>query len=763
MQSIILSINTATREEFPRLAIEMGAAIREKELSISLGGVGGGCALPLQKKSVFLPILFPQQPNPMNNRLKIWINLALVCIVSVAAIVWAMPRESKFGYTYDIGQPWSYAPLIATFEFPIEKSAEQVKAERDSAMKSFYPYYKLNPQVGVQQIKNFRADYAQGKMEGVPNAYVQHAINLLEDVYASGVVELDNMNRLVNDGHGGVRVIDGREATVRTLANIYSPRSAYQYLMHQEEYSREVMARLDLPNYLSANLLYDSIKTHEERDELLSSITTHTGMVLAGERIIDRGERVSPRQYSILESLRRIAEERKSSNADVLLILGGQVGLVVTFVLLLCNFLHMYRRDIFESMQSIYLIFSLLTAFAVVSSLMLNYKFFSVYIIPFTMVPIIVRIFKDTRTAFTVHVVMVCICSIPLHMNYQFMLTQLVSGIVALFTIKELTSRGQILRTAFVVTMVTMAFGFFLELAQGHGLHDLDRSWYWYVGINGVALLFTYPLLYLIEQMFGFTSSVTLIEMSNVNTPLIRRMAKEAQGTFVHSLQVGNLAAEVAAAIGARVQLVRTAALYHDIGKMLNPAYFTENQGALNPHDQLSEERSAEIIISHVTEGLRLAEMHGIPRLIREFIPTHHGRSMVKYFYIQACNKHGQENVDPEAFTYPGRNPFTREQAILMMADAIEASSRSLPEYNEETITSLVNRIIDSQVEGGYFRECPITFKDIADAKRVFAESLKTVYHTRIAYPTLDRAKKAEDETPKDKASFYGNTWKWKK
>lgn len=699
----------------------------------------------------------------MNPQLKIWTNLVLTCLVSIACIVWALPRETKFGYTYDIGQPWSYSPLIATFEFPIDKSPEQLKAERDSAFKSFYPYFNLNASIGQQQIRNFRADFAQGKMEGVPNSYMQHAINLLEDVYASGVVELEAMNRLNVEQQKGIRVVDGNKASAKAINTVFSPRTAYEYLMHQEEYSREIMSRLDLHKYLTANLIYDSIKTREGQEDLLSTISTSTGMVLAGERIIDRGERVSPRQYSILESMKQNIEHRKSGTAEVWLITLGQLGLVVALITSLCLYLYLFRRDIFESAHSIYLIFSILTLFSVATSLLLNYKFFSVYIIPFAMVPIIVRIFKDTRTAFTVHVITISLCSIPLHTNYQFMLTQIVAGLVALYTIKELTSRGQLLRTSFIVTLATMAFGFFFELAQGTQLGDLDQSWYWYVGLNGVALLFTYPLLYLIEQVFGFTTSVTLIELSNVNTPLIRRMAKEAQGTFVHSLQVGNLAAEVAAAIGARVQLVRTAALYHDLGKMLNPAYFTENQGGLNPHDQLSEERSAEIIISHVTEGLRLAEKHGIPRLIREFIPTHHGRSMVKYFYIQACNKHGQENVDPEAFTYPGRNPFTREQAILMMADAIEASSRSLPEYTEEKITALVHRIIDAQVENGNFRECPITFKDINDAKRVFADSLKTIYHTRIAYPELNRAKKADDEATPEKSRLFGNTWSWKK
>lgn len=702
-----------------------------------------------------------------SQQLKSWIHVIIAAVVCVASILLALPRDAKFGYEYNLGQPWHYAPLIATYEFPIYKSQAQLKAERDSAFQAFYPYFKVENTVGGRQIKNFKADYHKGKFSGVPDSYVNQAIKSLEQVYASGVVELKMMNRLTEWKAKGIRVVSNTNAVPQATATIFSPRTAYEYLMQNEDFEREIMSRLNLHDYIVPNLTYDSLKTVEGIAEVQSGISLHTGMVLAGERIIDRGERVSQHQLLILDSLRQESERRKENNSEKLLLLLGQFGMVLGVVVALLFYFRMFRRDLFESPHVIYLTFTLLTAFPVLTSLLVTYKFFSVFIIPFTMVTIIARVFLDTRTAFTTTVATIILSSIPLHTNYQFVVIQILAGLTAIYCIKELTERSQLLVTALIITVCTWGYGFFFDLAQGATLDNLDHSWYWYIGVNGVLLLFTYPLLYLIERLFGFTSSVTLIEMSNINTPLIRRMAREAQGTFVHSMQVGNLAAEVAAKIGAKVQLVRTGALYHDIGKMLNPAYFTENQGGgVNKHDELSakdkEEVSAQIIISHVTEGMRLAEKHHIPKVVRDFIDTHHGNSLVKYFYINACNKRGAENVNPADFTYPGRNPFTREQAILMMADSIEASSRSLKTYTEENIKELVDKIIDTQVSEGRFKECPITFRDIMVAKETFAESLKILYHTRISYPD---GKKPElpSEQPETKPRFFGNGWTWKR
>ena len=686
----------------------------------------------------------------INNRL----NLLLVCVASTLCLLLALPRDSKAGYDYEVGKPWNYAPLIADFEFPIYKSAEQLAAERDSALRTFYPYYNSHEAVAQQQVRNFAADRAAGHFAGVPDAYITYAMRTLQGVYAAGVISSESMNRLTASGTCGVRVVNGTNAVTRDLGTIFSPRTAYEHIMDDEHYSRDLLSRLNLHKYLEANLVYDSIKTQQGKAELLSGISGSTGLVLRGERIIDRGERVNLRQKAILDSLRRESERRKEDVDNERIILFGRFGLIAAFMALLVIYLRMFRRDLYQSPHTVYLIFSVVTIFPLLTYLLCTYKFFSVYIIPFAMLPIVLRVFTDTRTAFMSHLTMVLLASIPLHMHYQFILSQLIAGLVGIYCIKDLTERSQIFLTSLIVTFCTIVFGVMFELSEGGSLIGADRSWFRDIVISGVALLFTYPLLYLLEQAFGFTSSVTLIELNNTNSPIIRRLAKEAQGTFIHSIQVGNLAAEVAARIGAKVQLVRTGALYHDIGKLTNPGFFTENQAGYNPHDKLTEEESAQIIISHVTKGVELADKHRLPKVIKDFILTHHGASMVRYFYVQAVNKYGEENVDKAKFTYPGPNPFTREQAILMMSDAVEASSRSLKEYTTEAITELVNRIIDGQVANGAFVNCPITFRDISEAKQTFIDSLQVIYHTRVSYPEI---KQPKDNPEQPKLGLFGH------
>lgn len=683
-----------------------------------------------------------------------WINLLLVCVASTLCLLLALPRDSKAGYDYEVGKPWNYAPLIADFEFPIYKSAEQLAAERDSALRTFYPYYNSHEAVAQQQVRNFAADRAAGHFAGVPDAYITYAMRTLQGVYTAGVISSESMSRLTASGTCGVRVVNGTNAVTRDLGTIFSPRTAYEHIMDDEHYSRDLLSRLNLHKYLEANLVYDSVKTQQSKAELLSGISGSTGLVLRGERIIDRGERVNLRQKAILDSLRRESERRKEDVDNERIILFGRFGLIAAFMALLVIYLRMFRRDLYQSPHTVYLIFSVVTIFPLLTYLLCTYKFFSVYIIPFAMLPIVLRVFTDTRTAFMSHLTMVLLASLPLHTQYQFILSQLLAGLVGIYCIKDLTERSQIFLTSLIVTVCTLAFGLMFELAQSGSLSGMDRSWFRDIVISGVALLFTYPLLYLIEQAFGFTSSVTLIELNNTNSPIIRRLAKEAQGTFIHSIQVGNLAAEVAARIGAKVQLVRTGALYHDIGKLTNPGFFTENQAGYNPHDKLTEEESAQIIISHVTKGVELADKHRLPKVIKDFILTHHGASMVRYFYVQAVNKYGEENVDKAKFTYPGPNPFTREQAILMMSDAVEASSRSLKEYTTEAITELVNRIIDGQVANGAFVNCPITFRDISEAKQTFIDSLQVIYHTRVSYPEI---KQPKDNPEQPKLGLFGH------
>ena len=323
--------------------------------------------------------------------------------------------------------------------------------------------------------------------------------------------------------------------------------------------------------------------------------------------------------------------------------------------------------------------------------------------------------------------------------QYEFIIIQITSGLVAIYSLGELSQRAQLFRTAVLVTLTSAAVYLALQLMQDNSIFTMDHSIYIYFIMNGVLLLFAYPLMYLIEKAFGFISNVTLIELSNTSKDPLRKLSETAPGTFQHSIMVSNLAAQIANKIGANTQLVRTGALYHDIGKMEDPAYFTENQVGVNPLEKLPRPEAAQMVINHVTEGLKLGEKYDLPRIITDFIMTHHGEGKTKYFYISYKNEHPDEPIDDTLFAYPGPNPFTREQAILMMADSVEAASRSLPEYTEESISNLVNKIIDTQVEEGYFTDCPITFRDISTTKQVLINRLKSIYHTRISYPELKK------------------------
>lgn len=699
----------------------------------------------------------PNNSNIAKSKLKGAFTLIGTVIVVVLLLVYFLPRETKFGYEYEQGRPWRYNSLIATFDFPVYKTPDEVKAERDSALSQFQPFYTEDVQIAQRQIAAFETAWRAGRFGDVPAHCLNHVDKMLRGVYEAGMVPSADLSQMAKERTPGVRVVEGTEAVTRPITELYSTRSAYEYIVYADtiNFPRELLARCNINEYLSPNLSIDSAKTSAVREDLLAAVSPASGMVQSGQRIIDRGEIISAEQYKILQSFERETVRRNDPSKGMWQVVTGQVTFVLCVIVAFVFYLRLFRREYLRSPHSILLLSSLIAIFPLITYAMVDQKFLNVYMVPYAMVPIFVRIFMDSRTAFMTMVCSVILSSFALHSNYEFVVVQFMSGMTAIYALRDLTERSQLLRVALAVFVTSSAIMLGYDLSQGIEFSHLDRSMYVYNAVNGVLLLFAYPLLYMIEKLFGFTSSVTLVELSNTNNSVLRRMSKVAQGTFVHSLQVANLAAEVADKIGAKPQLVRTGALYHDIGKMLNPAFFTENQTGVNPHDELTEERSAQIIISHVTEGLKLADKYHLPKVIRDFISTHHGRSQVKYFYIQWKNKHQGEEPDAKLFTYPGPNPFTREQAILMMCDAVEASSRSLKEFTEESIKELVNRIIDGQVQAGYFRECPITFRDIADAKRVLAESLKTIYHTRIAYPELN-AKPAEPAPQPRRAYFFG-------
>lgn len=667
---------------------------------------------------------------------------SLIFIATVSVIVYFLPNEGKFNYQFDINKPWKYGLLQASFDFPIYKNDLQVQKEQDSILADYQPYFQIDKEAEKNVLSKLREDYNKTLRHSLPGTdYVRYIERTLKALYEDGIIAGNDLKRMEEDSIIAIRLVDKNVATSRFIDQLYTVKEAYEYLLNADtaHYKKKILQQCNLNDYITPNLVYDEEKSEAAQKDLLSNISWANGFVLNGQKIIDRGEIVDEQTYNILESLRKEWEKRSDSVQEKRLTLAGQILYVGIFLFCFMAYLELFRADYYERKGTLTLLFALIVFFPVLSSIMVEQNLSSIYVVPFAMIPIIVRVFLDSRTAFMAHVTIILLCSITLRFPHEFILLQVVAGMVAIYSLRELSQRSQLLRTALVVFISYALLYFAFELIHEDDLTKLNTRMYIYFMINGILLLFAYPLLFLLEKIFGFTSDVTLVELSNINNSLLREMSEVAPGTFQHSLQMANLAAAAANKIGGKSQLVRTGALYHDIGKMVNPAFFTENQSGVNPHKSLSYEQSAQVIISHITDGLKLAEKHNLPKVIKDFISTHHGRGLTKYFYISYKNEHPDEEVDQEKFRYPGPNPFTKEQAVLMMADSEEAASRSLPEYTEESISTLVDKIIDTQVSEGYFKECPITFKDIATVKALFKEKLKTMYHTRISYPELKK------------------------
>ncbi|MBR1401816.1 MAG: HDIG domain-containing protein [Prevotella sp.] len=663
-----------------------------------------------------------------------------IIAATVVLLVWFLPRDSGPQFRYDVGKPWMYGSLIARFDFPIYKTDEAIKAEQDSILNNFEPYYSYNAEQEKLQIAKFKSTFGSG-IPGLPTEYVTIIADRLHRLYQAGIMDPNQYSEISKDSTRLVRVISGKNATSIQVNCIYSTMTAYEQLFADEKLSphRQILQRCNLNEFIAANILYDKERSETERNDLLSSIAIASGMVLTGQKIIDRGEIVDPHTYRVLSSFEREMTRRSATSNEIPSTIAGQTLFVSILMILFTCYLVLFRKDYFEKLRSMLMLYAMITIFPILVSVMMSHSILSVYILPFAMAPIFIRVFMDSRTAFISHVIMVLLCAAAVKYQYEFIIIQLVAGMVAIYSLRELSQRVQVFRTALLVFLASCAIYFALQLMQDNSVLTMDHSMYTYFAMNGVFLLFAYPLMLVVEKTFGFISDVTLIELSNTSKDLLRELSEVAPGTFQHSIMVSNLAVAIANKIGAKAQEVRTGALYHDIGKMHDSAFFTENQAGKNPLEKMTRPDAAKIVINHVTEGLRLADKHNLPGIIRDFIATHHGTGITKYFYITYQNEHPKEEIDPKPFKYPGPNPFTREQAILMMADSVEAASRSLPEYTEESIGNLVNRIIDGQVNEGYFKDCPITFHDIFVAKQVLIERLKGIYHTRISYPELKK------------------------
>ena len=661
--------------------------------------------------------------------------LIILSVISVILTVYSMPASHKEKYSYTVGKPWTYNVLIAPFSFSIEKGDDMWEDEADSVRASFAPYFSRTAGVGENALTQFDRYYADSLSKVVWDNSYQALRSRLEKVYRDGIISTDDEEILA--GKELFRTYEGNTSSFVQTSSVRSVRDAYRYVTDADVYVHEryILLEHNLENFIQPNLQYDASRSESDLAAQLNGISHFRGMVVADQKIIDQGEIVDEEKSLIIKSYLDIVNERTSSKRFQLLTWSGRALFVVICFLVLFVYLSLYRIDDIESRSILYFLLGSITLFTVCVGFYSQYSNWSIFLFPCSMLAIMLRIFLDSRTAFTGYLVFVLTTSLTISMPYEYVLLQLIAGLTGIYSLKELSQRSQILLTCLLIFVSYSLVWFALQMTQLENILDIDPLIFLYFAINCIVILLVYPLLFVIEKLFGFTSNVTLIELSNINNPLLRELAEKAPGTFQHSMQVSTLAAEAARRLKANPALVRTAALYHDIGKMDSAPFFTENQSGVNPHDNLSPQESARIITSHVDKGLELADKYGLPQAIKGFISTHHGKGVARYFYIKYAQAHPDMEPDENEFSYPGPNPYSKETAILMMADAVEAASRSLKEYTEESIGDLVDKIIDTQVEEGYFKNCPISSLEINRIKETFKEKLRTMYHTRISYP----------------------------
>ena len=610
-----------------------------------------------------------------------------IFVVLAAVIVLMFPRyNNSFRYHYEIGKPWGYSTLTADFDFPIYKTDEQLEKDRKQLLSTFAPFFRYIPRV-QRDVK---------------------------------VVSLETMEWLQAEGYTRIDIQQHKYP----LSEVYTPMTAHKKFGYD----------------CATNLVLDTAKTEEFQTKLLSTVSPTQGMVQKGEKIIDNGDLVTERNYQILQSLRRAYDDESLGNKQRTLSILGESMLVCLFLLLFVIYLYVFRITYLRAISTV--LFFCLQMFIVIGLACLALRFnLTVYLIPFAWVPILTRVFFDSRTALFLHFTTILITSIVVPAPVEFFFIQIVVGMVAVSSLSDMTRRAQLVQTAAWIFLAQVMAYTAITFAQTGAFTAVDPWMYLYFFICALLTVGCYGLIYMFEKMFHFISSITLVELTDINSELLHTLAERAPGTFQHSMQVSNLAAEAAKTIGANALLVRTGALYHDIGKMTDPLYYVENQnGVDNPLLKMDPRDAAQVVIAHVAEGEKIARRNHLPEVVINFITTHHGTSLVRYFYNTYCNAHPKEKVDESLFRYPGAKPSTKEGAILMMADAIEARSRSLEDYSEASIAKAVNQMIDAQIADGQFAETPLSFKDVEDIRRVFVARITAMNHHRISYPTLNKS-----------------------
>lgn len=659
-----------------------------------------------------------------------------ICIIIIAL----MPKEGKFKYQYEVGKPWVYDLMTAPFDFPIYKTDEQLKADKFEMMKNYSPYFQMDRKVFDNILINWKTEWKKTHNDYLP-PYFSYVNNKLKEIYDAGVITPAMYEEIGKDPNPMISIVEAnRTTTTLTLDEVYTPKLAYEKLFLDKpgNISYDELNSYNLNLYIVENLHYDSITSEAVKEDMLKNLSLTAGMVQSGERIIDKGEIVTPAIYAILNSMKIESQNKNSVFGKSSLIFLGNSIIVTVFIFMLFFYFYLFRSNIYLQFKDLIFISLLILSMIAVAAIVLRLTTLNVLILPFAMLPIIIRVFYDSRTALFVHIITVLIISFMVYNPFLFIILQLTTGIIVVAALKDLTARGQLTQIALYVFLTYSVMFFAIELIIKGDIYKVSYLVFGYLAVSSILLLFAYVLVFILEKMFGFISDITLVELTNVNSELMLKFAEVAPGSFQHSLQVSNLATEAAKKINANSLLIRTGALYHDIGKMKNPQYFTENQiPGNNPLSSMSYEEAAQCIIQHVADGVVLAKKNNIPKQIIGFITTHHGTSKTRYFYNSFVNENPGIEPDESKFSYHGPLPYSKETAILMMADAVEARSRSMSEYTEEAIQFMVNDMIDKQIADGQFKDAPISFRDVEIVKQVMADKVKNMYHNRITYPEL--------------------------
>lgn len=653
-----------------------------------------------------------------------------LCVI--ALIVQFFPTQNKFKYQFEIGKPWSYELITASFDFPIYKSDQQLNRERSELLKDIVPYFVQDTTIVDVQLKKLFTDLKKKNENTV--LYQKLIRQKFLKIYSIGVISVEDYNKMVEDNRKTIScILPSRVSHIINLNQVYTPKTAYEEIIRDVP---EHLKSLNLNLYLAENLKYDHTMTELSKNDILKNLSLTSGMVQSGERIIDRGEIVTSASFLTLRSLKIEYEKRKGTLQQSTIVLIGETIMIIVLISLFFVYVLLFRPRIFESFSHLLFVMILIIGIIALTSFTINYTLLNYYMVPFAMLPIIIRVFFDSRTALFAHIITMLILAFIVDNSFQFLLLQITIGMVAVSSLKDMTQRSQLAQTALYIFLSYVVMFLAYEFFSEGDLQRIHLQPIFSFAISSIFLLFAYVLIYLFEKIFNLISSITLVELTNINSDLLMRFSELAPGTFQHTLQVSNLATEAAKKISANTLLVRTGALYHDIGKMKHPEYYIENQfGGENPLLKLEHEVAAKMVISHVTDGIEIAKKNHLPEQIINFIGTHHGKTKTKYFYNSFINAYPDQKVNDEAFMYPGPLPNTKETAILMMADAVEARSRSLSIYTEESIDHMVESMIDTQISEGQFKDAPITFRDVEIVKSVFKEKIKNIYHTRIAYP----------------------------